>query len=91
MNIPELATPAAIYALAELDEMQDFITEDLERFATAAIEAALPHIEAALRTQIANDIRGLLKTLSPHASPHDEGAWNGVADAARIAEEGTTK
>lgn len=53
MNIPEVATTAAIYSLAGLDEMQDFITEDLERFATAALEAALPHI----RKQIADDIR----------------------------------
>lgn len=88
MNIPELATPAAIYALAEFDEMQDFITEDLERFATAALQAALPHLEAALRKQIAVVICVEAERMPDRVTQEEV---DGMNRAARIAEEGNTK
>ena len=91
MNIPEIATTAATYALSELDEMQDFITEDLQRFATAALTAALPYLEDALRTQIANDIRAeKSRLIREDAATHL--TFSGALEyAARIAEEGNTK
>lgn len=96
MNIPEVATTAAIYALSELNEMQEYITEDLQRFATAAIEAALPHIEATLRKQIAADIRDEMNRperieMADRYEGYFQGQRSGLETAARIAEEGTTK
>ena len=54
-------------------------------------EAALPHIETALRKQIAADVRTLLRDLNPHRSEHDAGAWHGVSLALDAIEEGATK
>ncbi len=90
MNIPETAVQAAAetFAYATETDWHQVSAPDQEIYlleARAAIEAALPHIESALRTQIAAEIR-------------TEGEWvahmyyaEGRHDAARIAEEGTTK
>ena len=61
--------------------------------ATAALEAALPHLEAALRKQIANELRDA-QGRAPGLLAHDAkraGYISGMAHAARIAEEGTTR
>lgn len=96
MNIPDQAVEAAAralnnerrgrVALSPLDRLPWSPTADEAREdATAALEAALPYLEAALRKQIATDIR-------------TKGEWvahmhyaEGREDAARIAEEGNTK
>src|SRR5690625_3927235 len=105
MNIPEEAVEAAAKALAELEPGEDWPsnidlgghallgTRDdefkraMEQDAKRALTAALPHIEAALRKQIATDIRAVANG----PTDWDDGYYEGRHDAARIAEEGTTK
>ena len=57
MTALEVATTAATYALADLDEMQNYVTEDLQRFATAALEAAMPHVEVRVITNFVDGMR----------------------------------
>src|SRR5690625_683862 len=105
MNIPEEAVEAAAKALAELEPGEDWPsnidlgghallgTRDdefkraMEQDAKRDLTAALPHIEAALRKQIATDIRAVANG----PTDWDDGYYEGRHDAARIAEEGTTK
>jgi len=65
-------------------------TIDVTQAVVETLTVALPHIEAALRTQIAADIRAL-KTKADLMSATDLKRNSAIDDAARIAEEGTTK
>lgn len=87
MNIPEEVIEAA--ALASKRNWYPAVTEpcdDHRDDARAALTAALPHLEAALRTQIAADIQ---ERLVP-ADQTEVAVWI-RNQAARIVEEGTTK
>lgn len=85
MTALEEAATAATYALADLDEMQNYVTEDLQRFATAALEAAMPHVEAAIRQEVVDDIRAVAES---YPSNHLRSAFR---ELARIVEEGNSK
>lgn len=84
MNIPESAIEAAVNAY------RDSRSGAIHPKIRAALEAALPHLEAALRKQIAADIRAL-KTKADLMSATDLKRNSAIDDAARIVEEGTTK
>ena len=91
MIIPEPVIEAACHAYRHPNRMVTNTSDGRHRDCMeAALEAALPHIEAALRTQIAADIRAL-KTKADLMSATDLKRNSAIDDAARIAEEGTTK
>ena len=103
MNIPETAVETiAKFMSQEAMDWVDVETDDHEHDlectnwraykddTRTALEAALPHLEAALRKQIAADIRAL-KTKADLMSATDLKRNSAIDDAARVAEEGTTK
>lgn len=85
--IPETATQAAANAFSlevqkfPLEQCDPYMREEYTEIASNALTAALPHIEAELRTQIADDIRELLTRGTPK-TPRNRA----VEHAARIAE-----
>lgn len=89
MNIPELAIQAAAISLTltgtmeDWEEMSDNRRRLYEHSAEAALEAALPYLEAALRTQIAAEEQRAFARAARRRSAE--------VISARIAEEGTTK
>src|SRR5699024_12402160 len=91
MNIPEAAIEAAAEGIYDAAFGQELPEAPID-LATAALEAALPHLEAALRKQIAADIERRKRDLAEgYADMAKAMLEAGMEEAARIAEKGNSK
>lgn len=82
MNIPEEAIDAAMEAILKHGGTPGYVAK---RFAKDALEAALPHLEVAIRKQITADIRAEAERMPDRVTQEEV---DGMNRAARIAEEG---
>ena len=91
--IPETAIQAACHAYRHPSRMVTNTSDGRHRDCMeAALEAALPNLEAAIRKQIAADIERRKRDLAEgYADMAKAMLEAGMEEAARIAEEGTTK